>query len=237
MNGGGGDHAVAVVPAGGMGARMGSRRPKQYLALAGCPLLVHTLRNLRHCKALDGVVLTVPGDRVAATRRLLSRYRITTALDVLGGGGSRQESVWRGLEAVPAGPQWIVVHDAVRPFVTSALVERLLAAARRWGAATCGIEVRETVKHVTAGMVQSTVDREGLWLVQTPQAFNRDLLREAHEKARRDGYTGTDDAVLVERLGAQVAMVPGLPDNMKITTPEDLRIARLWLNRKPPLRT
>jgi 2-C-methyl-D-erythritol 4-phosphate cytidylyltransferase len=209
---------------------MGSRQPKQYLSLAGRPLLVHTLWALRRCPALDGVVLAVPADRIAATRRVLSRHRVEV-LDVLAGGPSRQESVWRGLEAVPAGPRWIVVHDGVRPFITGDLVERLLAAARRWGAATCGLQVRETVKRVTDGMVQSTVDREGLWLVQTPQAFSRDLLCEAHEKARRDGFTGTDDAMLVERLGARVAMVPGLPHNVKITTPEDLRIARLWLDR------
>ena len=224
------DRAVAVVPAGGMGVRMGSRRPKQYLSLAGFPLLVHTLRALGTCPALDGVVLAVPADRVAATRRVLSRHRIAV-LEVLGGGSSRQESVWRALQATPAGSRWIVVHDGVRPFITGDLVGRLLAAARRWGAATCGLPVRETVKRVTDGMVQSTLDREGLWLVQTPQAFSRELLWEAHEKARRDGFSGTDDAVLVERLGAPVAMVPGLPHNLKITTPEDLRVARLWLDR------
>ena len=230
------DRAVAVVPAGGIGARMGSRRPKQYLSLAGLPLLVHTLRTLRTCHGLEGVVLAVPADRIAATRSLLARHRIAV-LDVVVGGLSRQESVWRGLQKVPVGPQWIVVHDGVRPFISAGLVECLLAAARRWGAATCGLPVRETVKRVTAGMVQSTVDREGLWLVQTPQAFNRDLLWEAHEKARRDGFPGTDDAVLVERLGAQVAMVAGLPHNMKITTPEDLRIARLWLSKKSSFRS
>jgi 2-C-methyl-D-erythritol 4-phosphate cytidylyltransferase len=209
---------------------MGSRRPKQYLSLAGLPLLVHTLRALRDCRALDGAVLAAPADRIAATRRVLTHHRISV-LDVIAGGTSRQESVWRGLQAVPAGPQWIVVHDGVRPFITGELVERLLAAARRWGAATCGLQIRETVKRVTEGMVHATVDRDGLWLVQTPQAFSRDLLWEAHDKARRDGFTGTDDAVLVERLGGRVAMVPGLPHNMKITTPEDLRIARLWLRR------
>ncbi len=231
------DRAVAVVPAGGMGVRMGSRRPKQYLSLAGLPLLVHTVRALLRCTAVDGVVLAVPADRVASTRRVLDRHRIAGVIEVLGGGSSRQESVWNGLQAVPAGVRWIVVHDAVRPFITGDLLERLLVAARRWGAAACGLQVRETVKRVRGETVQSTVDRDGLWLAQTPQAFSRDLLWEAHEKARRDGFTGTDDAVLVERLGAPVAMVPGLPHNVKITTPEDLRTARLWLTgRRLPSR-
>jgi 2-C-methyl-D-erythritol 4-phosphate cytidylyltransferase len=135
--------------------------------------------------------------------------------------------VWRALLRTPEDARSIVVHDAVRPFVTAALVERVLAAAAG-GAATCGLPVRETVKRVREGAVETTVERQGLWLTQTPQAFRRALLWEAHEKARRDGFAGTDDAVLVERLGTAVAMVPGLAQNLKITTPEDLRTARAW---------
>ena len=119
------------------------------------------------------------------------------------------------------------MHDAVRPFITPELVERVRAAAAG-GAATCGMPVRDTVKRVAQGAVSSTVEREGLWLTQTPQAFARALLWEAHDKARRDGFAGTDDAVLVERLGMPVAMVTGLAQNLKITTPEDLRTARAW---------
>lgn len=223
------DGAVAVLAAGGVGLRMGSRRPKQYLSLGGVPLLVHTLRALLGCEAMDGAVLSVPLERIAATRRVLDRHRVGGVLGVVAGGAVRQESVWRGLQAVPASARWIVVHDAVRPFIDGDLVERVLAAARRRGAAICGLPVRETVKRVSGETVQATVDREGLWLVQTPQAFSRDLLWEAHEKAQRDGFAGTDDAVLVERLGAPVEVVPGLPQNVKITTPEDLRIARRWL--------
>lgn len=224
--------AVVVVPAGGTGTRMGARLPKQYLELAGAPLLVHTLRALARAASVAGLVVAVPAARVEATRRLLRRYRLSRPCEVVAGGADRQESVWLGLQAVPAGVRWIVVHDAVRPFIGRDLVERLLAAARRWGAATCGLEVRETVKRVKGAMVESTVDRDGLWLVQTPQAFSRDLLWEGHEQARRDGFTGTDDAVLVERVGGRVAMVPGLPQNIKITTPEDLRVARLWLTTR-----
>jgi 2-C-methyl-D-erythritol 4-phosphate cytidylyltransferase len=208
---------------------MKSRGPKQYLSLGGAPLLVHTLRALLQSDGMDGVVLVVPADRVAATRRLLDRHHVPRILDVVAGGAERQESVWQGLQAVPAGARWVVVHDAVRPFITRGLVEQVLSAARRHGAATCGLEVRETVKRVRGEVVEATLDRDRLWLIQTPQAFSRDLLCEAHDKARRDGFTGTDDAVLVERLGGPVAVVPGLAHNLKITTPADLRIARLWL--------
>ena len=218
--------AFAVVPAGGLGRRMGGRVPKQFLALGGAPILVHTLRALAGSRALAGLVVVVPAERVAATRRLLARGRVPRVHAVVAGGRERQESVWCGLQAVPADAELVLVHDAVRPFVSAALVARVLAAARRAGAATCGMPVRETVKRVREALVGETLDREGLWLVQTPQAFRRALLWEAHDKARRDGRTGTDDAVLVEWLGAPVAMVPGLPENLKITTPDDLRRAR-----------
>lgn len=223
--------AVAVVPGGGSGNRMGSGQPKQYLVLAGIPILVRTLRALGRSRAVAGLIVAVPADRVEATRALLRRFRVPRVLEVVAGGAQRQESVWRGLQAVPTDVGWVVVHDAVRPLIDAALVERVLAAARRHGAAICGLAVRETVKRVRETVVEATLDREGLWLVQTPQAFSRALLWEAHEKARRDGYAGTDDAVLVERLGARVAMVPGLPENLKITAPEDLKAARLWISR------
>ena len=223
------DDAVAVVPAGGIGVRMGSTQPKQYLSLAGLPLFLHTLRALLSSGSISRAVLAVPVDRVEATRRVLRRRRLDGRVDVLEGGLSRQESVWCGLQAVPADTRWVLVHDAVRPFITRDLVERLLEAARRVGAATCGLEIRDTVKRVAGDVVHTTVDRDGLWLTHTPQVFRRDLLWEAHDKARRDGFTGTDDAMLVERLGAPVAMVGGFPYNIKITTPDDLRIARSWL--------
>jgi len=217
----------AIVPAGGLGARMGSRRPKQYLRLGRAPILVATLRALARARGLDGIVVAVPEAHLEATRRLLAASRVQKIVDVVAGGADRQESVWRALQRVPESARWVVVHDAVRPFITGALVEQVRAAAAS-GAATCGMPVKETVKRVKDGAIEATVERGGLWLTQTPQAFTRALLWEAHEKARRDGFSGTDDAVLVERLGTTVAMVPGLPQNLKITTPEDLRTARAW---------
>ena len=222
--------AVAVVPAGGAGTRMGGRRPKQYLTVAGAPLLVVTLRALARCRVLDGIVVAAPVDRVDATHELLRRFRVPRVLSVVPGGAERQDSVREGLQAVPPEVAWIVVHDAVRPFITPALVERVLVAARVPGAASCGWPVRETVKRVKDAVVETTLPREGLWLTQTPQAFRRELLREAHEKALRDGYEATDDAMLVERLGGRVAMVEGLPQNLKITTPDDLKTARAWMS-------
>jgi 2-C-methyl-D-erythritol 4-phosphate cytidylyltransferase len=191
------------------------------------PILVATLRVLARTRGLAGIVVAVPEAHVAATRRLLARMRLPRIVEVVAGGADRQESVWRALQRVPERAERVLVHDAVRPFIDPALVERVLAAATG-GAATCGVPVRETVKRVKDGAVEGTIPRDGLWLTQTPQAFTRALLWEAHDKARRDGFVGTDDAVLVERLGTTVAMVPGLPGNLKITTREDLQTARSW---------
>jgi 2-C-methyl-D-erythritol 4-phosphate cytidylyltransferase len=148
------------------------------------------------------------------------------SVSVVPGGASRQESVGRALQAVPADAALIVVHDAVRPFVTRVLIDDVLAAARVEGAAICALPIAETVKRVAEGWVETTLDRSTLWAVQTPQAFRAALLREAHDKARRDGFVGTDDAMLVERLGHRVRVVPGSERNVKITTPADLRRAR-----------
>ena len=140
----------AIVPAGGHGARMGARRPKQYLRLGRAPILVATLRALGRARSLAGIVVAVPAAHVAATRHPLARARVPKILDVVAGGADRQESVWRGLQRVPEDARFVVVHDAVRPFVTADLIERVRAAAAG-GAATCGMPVRDTVKRVTDG--------------------------------------------------------------------------------------
>lgn len=225
---------VAVVPAAGSGTRMGGSSPKQFLLIGGIPLLARTLATLGRSRVIGGIVVVAPPSAVERTRRLIQRHRLPRVLAVVPGGRQRQESVWLGLQAVPATAELVVVHDGVRPFITGGLVRQVVQEAARFGAAACGLPVRETVKRAQEGFVQATLDREGLWLVQTPQAFRRTLLSEAHEKARRDGFLGTDDAVLVERLGVKVRMVAGLVENVKVTTPEDLARARsLVASRRP----
>src|ERR1700724_1237237 len=163
---------------------MGSRRPKQYLRLGQAPILLATLKAPARARSIAGIVVAVPEAQVAVTRRLLARARVPKILDVVAGGADRQVSVWRGLQRLPEDARVVVVHDAGRPFITAARVERVRAAGAG-GAATCGTPVRDTVKRVTDGAVESTIPRQGLWLTQTPQAFTRDLLWEAHDKARR----------------------------------------------------
>jgi 2-C-methyl-D-erythritol 4-phosphate cytidylyltransferase len=221
------DVAVAI-PAGGIGARFGGRLPKQFVAVGGRAILAATVARFARHPRVATVVVAAPWAHVGRARRLLARVGGRARVLVVAGGATRQESVWRALQAVPGDPAIVVVHDAVRPFVTRRLIDAVLGAAERTGAALCALPVADTVKRVRDGLVEETVDRSGLWAVQTPQAFRAALLREAHDKARRDGVVGTDDAMLVERLGHPVRVVPGSALNLKITTREDLRRVRAW---------
>jgi 2-C-methyl-D-erythritol 4-phosphate cytidylyltransferase len=202
-------------------------RKKQGLPLAGRPVLRWTLDVLARTPVVAGVVVAVPAEDVAAWRRRLRGCRKLRA--VVAGGGERQDSVACGLAAVPAAAGIIVVHDGVRPCVTPALVTRVVEAARVHGAAVAALPVTETLKRGPGGWVRETLDRDGVWAVQTPQGFRGPLLRRAHRRAAADGVLGTDDAALVERLGHRVRLVPGLPGNVKITHPADLPLARALL--------
>ncbi len=212
---------AVLIPAAGVGARLGRRTPKQFLRVGREAILAATVRHFRGHPRVAAIVVAAPATHVARARRLLGR-----GVTVVAGGATRQESVRLALEAAPPGVVLAVVHDAVRPFITRALVNAVLAAAAADGAAVCALPVAETVKRVRDGLVEATVERAGLWVAQTPQAFRAAVLREAHDKARRDGVAATDDAMLVERLGHPVRVVPGLAANVKITTPDDLRRAR-----------
>jgi 2-C-methyl-D-erythritol 4-phosphate cytidylyltransferase len=222
---------AVVIPAGGSGTRIGARTPKQFLALGPRTILEATAAHFARHPAVRVVVVAAPQEHLVRTRRLLGPIVRRPALTVVAGGATRQESVRLGLEAVPSAADIVVVHDAVRPFITRALIDAVVEVAGKTGAAVCALPIAETVKRVRGGLVEATLDRAGLWAIQTPQAFRTALLREAHDKALRDGAQGTDDAMLVERLGQPVGVVPGLAGNVKITTPEDLRKAREWSRR------
>ncbi len=217
---------AVVIPAGGLGTRFGGPTPKQFLRFGAATILAVTVRHFAAHRSVSAIVVAAPERYVTRARRVLTPLVRRAPLTVVAGGRTRQDSVWLGLQAVPDDAQIVVVHDAVRPLITRKLVDAVVAAAEASGAAICALPVAETVKRVRGDLVESTLDRSELWAVQTPQAFRTDLLREAHEKARRDGVVGTDDAMLVERLGHPVRVVRGLPENVKITTPEDLRRAR-----------
>jgi 2-C-methyl-D-erythritol 4-phosphate cytidylyltransferase len=222
---------VAIVPAAGSGSRMNREVSKQYLALSGKPVLVHTLEVLEACPGVDRLLVVVPPQDLSSVRaEVLAPWNFRKVAAIVPGGRERQDSVRAGLDAVDRDADIVLIHDAVRPLISVDLVERCIRAAAEAGAATLGVPVKDTVKEVAPdGRIVRTCDRTMLWLTQTPQAFRRDIIERAHREAFRDGFRGTDDTSLVERLGIAARMIPGDYRNIKITTPEDLVVAEALL--------
>lgn len=225
------NQVIALVPAAGRGLRMGGAIPKQFLALGGEPLIIQSLLALQAAAVVDQIILAVPSaDIDYCQREIVAKHRFTKVMKVVAGGAERQDSVRHALAEVPSDTEIVLVHDAVRPFLTQGMIVEVVAAARKRGAAIVALPMRDTVKQVGPdGMIERTVDRAPLWLAQTPQAFRRDWIEEAHRKAQAEGVRATDDAFLVEWLGHAVAVVEGSGENIKVTRPEDLVIGEAIL--------
>lgn len=225
-------HVAAIITAGGRGVRIGGDVPKQFLELNGKPILQHTLENFRLTGLVDEVVLVVPADSVEQVEQDYQQFGDWLTC-VVAGGRERQDSVGNGLDALGPEADIVMVHDGVRPFVSVEMLQQSIEVAHESGGAICAIPVSDTLKRADEdGEVSETVDRQGLWRMQTPQTFSRSLIEEAFDKARADNYYGTDEGMLVERLGRPVKLVNGSEFNIKITRPEDLvlgeRIASFW---------
>jgi len=230
---------AAILPAAGLGTRMGAETPKQFLDLDGMPLVIFTLRRLAACEAIAGFFIATRAEEMASLERSVAQLRLRRPVQVVRGGGTRQESVANALAEVPADTEIVLVHDAVRPFVTREQVERVIAEARARRAVILGIPAMDTVKEVKraslpedVALITSTIPRERVVLAQTPQAFAYPLLKEAFERARQDGVTASDEAGLVERLGYDVHVVLGSERNIKITRPADMDLARFYLEQE-----
>jgi 2-C-methyl-D-erythritol 4-phosphate cytidylyltransferase len=230
---------AAILPAAGLGTRMGAETPKQFLMLDGMPLVVFTLRRLAACEAISEFFIATLPDEVAPLAERIAEEKLGRPVSVVRGGASRQESVANALAEVAADAEIIVVHDAVRPFITREQVERLIAEARQRGAAILGIPAIDTVKEVKraslpgdVALITATIPRERIVLAQTPQVFTAALLREAFARAEADGVTASDEAALVERLGHSVHVVHGSERNLKITKPADMELARFYLEQE-----
>jgi 2-C-methyl-D-erythritol 4-phosphate cytidylyltransferase/2-C-methyl-D-erythritol 2,4-cyclodiphosphate synthase len=229
-------HTAAVLVAAGQGERLGAGMPKGLVPVAGVPMLARAARALEASPLIEHIVAVVAPGTEALAAESLDRAGCERVRAVIPGGETRQASVMAGLAALGE-PELVVIHDAARPLVTVDVIAAVIRAAADAGAASAGVPVRETVKRVASGAVAETVDRDVLWLARTPQAFHTALLREAHTRAAADGFTGADDAVLVERLGRTVRIVEDSPANLKITVPQDLQVAEALLRAAPETRT
>lgn len=216
---------AAIIPAAGSGSRMGLDHPKQYHLLGGVPILVHTVRVFVSSSSVDRIVVVVPPDRVVSTSTLLTEYDLAgDTLEVIGGGRRRQDSVKAGLDSLDSDVDIVLVHDGARPLLSHELITRCCDAASRYGAAIAAVPVKDTLKKGAAdNRILHTVDREGLWQAQTPQAARLSLLLDAYKLAGERDVT--DEASLLELAGTAVQLVEGSETNIKITRPDDLIIA------------
>ena len=224
---------VAIIPAAGSSKRMQNKISKQYLLLEGIPVLARTLGIFQRSPKIDEILLIVPKRDVGFVRNdIVDRYAISKVSNILAGGRERQDSVRNGIDALGGDHDIVVIHDGVRPFISEELVHLAILEASRSQAVTVGVPVKDTVKSVDGhGTVVETLNRNHLWLTQTPQAFERDVIKKAYEAAYRDNYYGTDDAALVERIGVKVMMIRGSYDNIKITTNDDIMLAEIIIKK------
>ena len=222
---------VVIIPAAGMGKRMGASRNKQYLPLNGLPLLVHTLKPFEESHLVDSIILIVPiGDEDYCKKEVVDMFGFKKVTDILHGGKERQDSVRTGLNVLDSGVDFVIIHDGVRPFITHQIIADSIHGAETSGACVVAVPAKDTIKEASEDdLVLRTLERKDLWLVQTPQTFRYEIIKEAHEKALVDGFLSTDDSALVERLGSQVSIVQGSYKNIKVTTSEDLIIAEAIL--------
>ncbi|SIT87507.1 2-C-methyl-D-erythritol 4-phosphate cytidylyltransferase [Edaphobacillus lindanitolerans] len=224
-----------MLPAAGSGRRMGAGENKLFLRLGGEAILVRTLRVFDEDPDCRGIILAVRPDERERIRKMIEESGITKVSAMPDGGGERQDSVRACVRAFigsgGSGDAVVMVHDAARPFISRTVIGELASVAAEHGAAIAAVRSKDTVKRVRDGLVESTPDRNSLWLVQTPQAFRAALLAEAEERAEADGFLGTDESMLVERLGYPVRIVESTYDNVKMTTKEDLAIGEVLLKR------
>ena len=230
---------AAILPAAGLGTRMGAETPKQFLELDGVPIVILSLRRIASCELVTDIIVATRADEVARLEERIREEKFKQNVRVVKGGDSRQDSVAQALEQVPADTEIVLVHDAVRPFVTREQIARVIEEARKCRAAILGIPAMDTVKEVKraslpedVALITATIPRERIVLAQTPQAFSTKLLKEAFARARADGVNASDEAGLVERLGHDVHVVLGSERNMKITKPTDMELARSHMERE-----
>lgn len=230
--------ATVLIPAAGMGRRMGASVNKQYLALAGKPILAHTLALFDRHPLIEHIYPIIPRDEIAyCQQQIIDHYGFTKVRRIVPGGTERQDSVRNGLLALAEddlaqAERVVLIHDGARPLFNPKLLQELIEVVTEQGACVVGVPAKDTIKEVDDGLISSTPDRQRLWQAQTPQGFRYHLIVEAFQLADAEQFLGTDDASLLERSGQPVAMLQGEYRNIKVTTPEDLLVAAAFLDRQ-----
>lgn len=223
---------IAIIVAAGSGKRMNQELPKQFVKVGDKPLLAHTIERFELCPEIEEILLVAPEDYLAfCQQEIVDRYHFKKVRRIVAGGEHRQDSVWNGLKVLANNTRLVVVHDGVRPFITSERISEGIKLCANCKAVITAIPVKDTVKEVRQLEVIGTVDRQKLYLVQTPQFFDYQMLMKAYRKAQKEGKYYTDDSALVEALGEPVKVLEGSYDNIKVTTAEDLAFAEFLLSK------
>ncbi|MEA3548642.1 MAG: 2-C-methyl-D-erythritol 4-phosphate cytidylyltransferase [Thermodesulfobacteriota bacterium] len=221
---------AAIIPAGGIGSRMGLEIPKQFYELNSIPVLAHTLLAFQQTAIISSVIVVVPLDHLEHTERIVRDFKLDKVVKIVPGGRLRQDSVQAGLLALDTAIDYVAVHDAARPLISPELITACVMEAQKNGAAMAAVPAKDTLKEVNRqGEIRRTIDREKIWQAQTPQVVRVSLLRQAFSAAKKDNFIGTDEASLLEHLGIAVMVVNGSEKNIKITRPDDLLIAEALL--------
>lgn len=224
---------VAIVPAAGKGERMGPGLKKPYLLLNGRPILYYVLAVLDQTTAIAQLIIAVyPGEEGICQKEIVQKFSFKKDVNIISGGETRQDSVRQALKFLPQNCTMVLIHDGARPLISQQMIENAIQTTEKWRATAMGVPVKDTIKIVKEdGIIETTPSRKKLWSIQTPQTFEKKLLLEAYHKAYQDGFNGTDDASLVERLGVSVKIIRGSYENIKITTKEDLLVAQAILRK------
>ncbi len=217
---------TCIIAAAGVGSRMGRSMNKQFVTVAGISVLARTLMAFEECPLVHEIVVVINAKDTTAFQKMVAGYSFSKVTAVVAGAETRQKSVYNGLRVVKPDGSTVLIHDGARPFIDRVSIEKCIRATERYGACCAAVPAKDTIKVADAeGFAVLTPDRSRLWVVQTPQCFKYEIIMQAHRKAQEEGFTGSDDAVLVERTGQRIKMVMCGYYNIKITTPEDLILA------------
>lgn len=222
---------IAIIVCGGKGKRMGTDLPKQFLKLNNKPIIAHTIEKFQNCNIIDEIVVVINKDYQKYFKEIISKYNFNKISNIVFGGKERFNSVYNGLISIKNENSIVVIHDGVRPFIKLKYIENIIEETKKNKACILGIGAKDTIKICENNTVLKTIQRENLFIIQTPQAFNYKLIKKAYEKALEEGFFGTDDSVLIENMGEKVKVIAGDYENIKITTPEDLKIGEALLNK------
>lgn len=209
-----------IIPAAGKGKRFKGEN-KLLKNIGKFSIIIHTLKVFESCQEISEIVLVVPPKKISFYKRLISKYKIEKVKKIIKGGKERQDSVYNGIMNLEEDTKFVIIHDGDRVFVKKSLIKKIIKELKKHPAVVCGVPIKDTVKEVGKMGVIKTLEREKLWSIQTPQGFSYQLIKKAHQKAKKDKFHSTDDSALVEKLGYRVKVIPGFYSNIKITTYED----------------